>query len=65
MDAPVAEIIMIGSELLLGELQDTNATYLAQTLAELVTAGMLSQAEAEIAAGQILAGNARRLYGLD
>ncbi|HPU98140.1 MAG TPA: CinA family nicotinamide mononucleotide deamidase-related protein [Candidatus Hydrogenedentes bacterium] len=34
MDAPVAEIIMIGSELLLGELQDTNATYLAQTLAE-------------------------------
>jgi nicotinamide-nucleotide amidase len=28
-----AEILMIGTELLLGQIQDTNATYLAQTLA--------------------------------
>ena len=34
MNTPSAEIVMIGSELLLGELQDTNATYLARTLAE-------------------------------
>lgn len=34
MKTPSAEIVMIGSELLLGELQDTNATYLARTLAE-------------------------------
>ncbi|HPO30753.1 MAG TPA: CinA family nicotinamide mononucleotide deamidase-related protein [Candidatus Hydrogenedentes bacterium] len=34
MDTPSAEIVMIGSELLLGELQDTNATYLARVLAE-------------------------------
>lgn len=29
-----AEILMIGTELLLGQIQDTNATYLAQTLKE-------------------------------
>lgn len=29
-----AEIMMIGTELLLGQIQDTNATYMAQTLAE-------------------------------
>lgn len=53
----VPEIAYVGA--MLGK------TALAQTLAELVTAGMLSQGEAEVAAGQILAGNARRLYGLD
>ena len=40
-------------------------TALAQTLEDLVNGGMLSQSEAQEAAGQILAGNARRLYGLD
>jgi len=38
---------------------------LAQALEDLVNGGMLSQGEAEEAAGLILAGNARRLYGLD
>lgn len=38
---------------------------LAQALEDLVNGGMLSQGEAEEAAGLILAGNACRLYGLD
>jgi predicted TIM-barrel fold metal-dependent hydrolase len=38
---------------------------LAQALQDLVNADMLSLAEAQEAAGLILAGNARRLYGLD
>jgi len=38
---------------------------LAQALEGLVNGGMLSQGEAQEAAGLILAGNARRLYGLD
>jgi len=38
---------------------------LAQALEDLVSGGMLSQGEAQEAAGLILAGNARRLYGLD
>lgn len=38
---------------------------LAGVLEELVSADMLSPAEAQEAAGLILAGNARRLYGLD
>lgn len=38
---------------------------LAQVLQDLVDADMLSPAEAQEAAGLILAGNARRLYGLD
>ena len=29
---PIAEIITIGTELLLGEIQDTNTRYLARTL---------------------------------
>jgi hypothetical protein len=37
---------------------------LAQTLDSLVTDGMLSQAEAQQAAGWILSENARRLYKL-
>ena len=37
---------------------------LAQALEDLVSGGMLSQVEAEETAGLILAGNARRLYGL-
>ena len=37
---------------------------LALALADLVEAGMLSQTEAEAAAGLILAGNARRLYNI-
>jgi predicted TIM-barrel fold metal-dependent hydrolase len=40
-------------------------TALAQALEDLVNGGMLSQGEAEEAAGLIIAGNARRLYGLD
>jgi predicted TIM-barrel fold metal-dependent hydrolase len=40
-------------------------TALAQALEDLVNGDMLSQVEAEEAAGLILAGNARRLYGLD
>jgi predicted TIM-barrel fold metal-dependent hydrolase len=40
-------------------------TALAQALEDLVNGDMLSQGEAEEAAGLILAGNARRLYGLD
>jgi len=40
-------------------------TALAQALEDLVNGGMLSRGEAEEAAGLILAGNARRLYGLD
>jgi predicted TIM-barrel fold metal-dependent hydrolase len=38
---------------------------LAQALQDLVNADMLSPEEAQEAAGLILAGNARRLYGLD
>ena len=38
---------------------------LAQALEDLVVNNMLTQAEAQEAAGWILAGNARRLYGLD
>lgn len=38
---------------------------LARALEELVSGGLLSQAEAQHAAGLILAGNARRLYGLE
>jgi hypothetical protein len=38
---------------------------LAQALEDLVSGGMLSQGEAEEASELILAGNARRLYGLD
>jgi len=38
---------------------------LAQALDDLVANGMLDQTEAQEAAGLILAGNARRLYGLD
>jgi predicted TIM-barrel fold metal-dependent hydrolase len=37
----------------------------AQALKDLVNGGMLSRGEAEEAAGLILAGNARRLYGMD
>jgi hypothetical protein len=40
-------------------------TALAQALEDLVNGGLLSQGEAEEAAGLILAGNACRLYGLD
>jgi hypothetical protein len=40
-------------------------TALAQALSDLVEQGMLAFAEAEEAARLILAGNARRLYGLD
>ncbi len=40
-------------------------TALAQALEDLVSGGMLSLGEAQEAAGLILAGNARRLYGLD
>ena len=38
---------------------------LAQAFEDLVDGGLLSRAEAQHAAGLILAGNARRLYGLD
>ena len=38
---------------------------LAQALEGLVADGMLAEVEAQEAAGWILAGNARRLYGLD
>jgi hypothetical protein len=37
----------------------------ASVLAELVSDGMLSQCDAESAAGLILSGNARELYRLD
>jgi predicted TIM-barrel fold metal-dependent hydrolase len=40
-------------------------TALAQALEDLVNGGVLSQGEAEEAAGLILAGNAHRLYRLD
>ena len=40
-------------------------TALARALGELVDTGMLSEDEAQDAAGLILAGNARRLYALD
>lgn len=38
---------------------------LVQALESLVSDGFLSESEAQEAAGLILAGNARRLYGLD
>jgi hypothetical protein len=40
-------------------------TALAQALEDLVNGGILSQGEAQEAAGLILAGNARRLYAPD
>lgn len=67
--APISKIVYGSDGFNLPEINYIGAklgkTALAQALEDLVNGGLLSQAEAEEAAGLILAGNARRLYGLD
>jgi len=67
--APLSKVIYGSDGYTLPEINYIGAvlgkTALAGALEELVSADMLSPAEAQEAAGLILAGNARRLYGLD
>ncbi|MFV2043305.1 MAG: amidohydrolase family protein [Anaerolineales bacterium] len=67
--APLSKVVYGSDGFALPEINYIGAklgkTALAQALEDLVNDGMLSQDEAQDAAGLILAGNARRLYGLD
>ncbi len=67
--APLSKVVFGSDGFTLPEINYVGAmlgkTALAQALEELVASGMLSPNEAEEAAGLILAGNARRFYGLD
>ncbi len=67
--APLSKVVYGSDGYTLPEINYIGAklgkTALAQALEDLVNDDMLSQGEAEEAAGLILAGNARRLYGLD
>ena len=67
--APLSKVVYGSDGFTLPEINYIGAklgkTALAQALEDLVNGGMLSQGEAQEATGLILAGNARRLYGLD
>jgi predicted TIM-barrel fold metal-dependent hydrolase len=67
--APISKVVYGSDAYVLPELNCVGArlgkTALGQALQDIVDAGMLSEDEAHKAAGLILAGNARRLYGLD
>jgi hypothetical protein len=67
--APLSKVVYGSDGFTLPEINYVSAKLgkaaLAQALEDLVNGGMLSQGEAQEAAGLILAGNARRLYGLD
>ncbi len=67
--APLSKVVYGSDGFALPEINYIGAqlgkTALAQALEDLVNGGMLSLGEAQEAAGLILAGNARRLYGLD
>jgi predicted TIM-barrel fold metal-dependent hydrolase len=67
--APLSKVVYGSDGFALPEINYVGATLaksaLAQTLQDLVDGDMLSQEEAQEAARLILAGNARRLYGLD
>jgi hypothetical protein len=67
--APVSKIVYGSDGFALPEINYVAAKLgkvaLAQSLGDLVAGGMLSPRETEETAGLILAGNARRLYGLD
>jgi hypothetical protein len=67
--APISKVVYGSDGFSLPEINFIGAKIgkqaLAQVLDDLVNFGMLSQGEAQEAAGLILAGNAQRLYGLD
>jgi predicted TIM-barrel fold metal-dependent hydrolase len=67
--APLSKVVYGSDGYTLPEINYVGAmlgkSALAGALEELVNGGMLSPAEAQEAAGLILAGNTRRLYGLD
>ncbi len=67
--APISKVVYGSDAYVLPELNYVGAmlgkTALGQALQDVVDAGVLSEDEAREAAGLILAGNARRLYGLD